>query len=120
MGSARGGDTGRLVSAAKMKKAPVSILPPLVMQKCHPGPGGDFKIKKKNGWKEGRGSKKEGNMCLWRGKSRTLIRDQKKEKEKGSKEKTEVVGRQLDRQPDHSTARQKLARHGTPSGEMPQ
>ena len=91
MGSARGGDTGRLVSAAKM--------PPLVMQKCHPGPGGDFKIKKKNGWKEGRGSKKEGNMCLWRGKSRTLIRDQKKEKEKGSKEKTEVVGgscRELD------------------------
>lgn len=99
VGSARGGDTGRLVSAAKMKKAPVSILPPLVMQKCHPGPGEDFKINKKNGWKEGRESKKEGKMCLWRGKSRTLIQDQKKEKEKGSKEKIEAVGdscRELD------------------------
>lgn len=81
-GSARGGDTGRLVSAAKMKKAPVSILPPLVMQKCHPGPGEDFNINKKNGWKEGRESKKEGKMCLWRGKSRTLIRDQKKKKKR--------------------------------------
>lgn len=57
------------------------------MQKCHPGPGEDFKIKKKNGRKEGRGSKKEGKMCVWRGKSRTLIRDQKKKKRKEVRKK---------------------------------
>lgn len=71
----------------KNEESPSVYPAPLVMQKCHPGPGEDFKIKKKNGRKEGRRSKKEGKMCVSvERKSRTLIRDQKKKKKKKRKE----------------------------------